>query len=255
MHPNFALHRLVDCVRPDEKEIHLVHDRFGIVHRALGRALPGSRFLSIGTHRRGTAVAAHSHVDVLALVPTKWVARNPHRMTPTTMIDWMNEHLRYIQFPRAPKIRADNRGVELHFRGVISAVDVIPGFTVRTTDQFPVYALPSESGRWIETNPERHNALFADSDANCAAKLRALSQLIKVWRYAHSPPLEISGLYVDMMLATSDIGLGVKSYGQCTHPARFIRRAGSHRRIGRDRREPVGCFPYASVRCRDRRCR
>ena len=69
MHPNFALHQLVDHVRPDEEEIHLVRDRLGIVHRALARAFPGLRFVPIGSHSRGTAIAVHSHVDFLAVLP------------------------------------------------------------------------------------------------------------------------------------------------------------------------------------------
>jgi hypothetical protein len=45
--------------------------------------------------------------------------------------------------------------------------------------------------------------------------LRALSQLIKVWRFAYAPPLFISSFYLDALLATSQVGVGVKSYGQC----------------------------------------
>jgi hypothetical protein len=44
--------------------------------------------------------------------------------------------------------------------------------------------------------------------------LQAISRLVKAWRFAGCRPLEISSLYVDMMLATSDIALGVKSCGQ-----------------------------------------
>jgi len=38
---------------------------------------------------------------------------------------------------------------------------------------------------------------------------------MKPWRVAGSPPFEISGFYMDMSLAMSDIDSGVKSYGQC----------------------------------------
>jgi hypothetical protein len=132
-----------------------------------------------------------------------------------TIIDRITDNVGYLQLALAPRIRRDERGVELHFHGTTFSVDVIPGFILRLSNQYPVYSLPGEDSQWIEASPERHNALFSIGNAACGAKLRALSQLIKVWRFAHSPPLRISGLYVDMLLAASDIGMGVKSYGQC----------------------------------------
>ena len=185
------------------------------VHRALSRAFPGSRFVPIGSHSRSTAIAVHSHVDFLAVLPSAWARWGGRRVPPTTIIDRMTENMQSLPSALPPAVRCDGSGVELYFKGTIFALDVIPGFIVRTADQYPVYSMPGQGDRWIETSPERHNALFAHSNARCNAKLRALSQLIKVWRFAHSPPLGISSLYVDMMLASSDIGAGVKSYGQC----------------------------------------
>ena len=215
MHPNFALHRLADDVRPDEKDIHLVRDRFGIVHRALSRAFPGSRFVPIGSHSRSTGIAVHSHIDFLAVLPSAWRKGGGHPVSPAAVIDRMTEHMDYLPSALAADLRCDRCGVEVYFKGTNFALDVIPGFMVGTADQHPVYSILGQGYRWIETSPERHNALFSNSNARSNAKLRAVSQLIKVWRYAHSPPLGISGLYVDMLLATSDVGTGVKSYGQC----------------------------------------
>ena len=214
-HPNFSLRQLVDHVRPNEEEIHLVRDRFGIVHSALARAYPGLRFLPIGSHSRGTAIAVHSHVDFLAVLPSEWATWGGRRVSPLTMIDRLTENLSYSKLALAPQVRRDDRGVELYFHGAIFAVDVIPGFFVRSADQYPVYLLPGDDNQWIEASPERHNALFSMSNTGCGTKLRAISQLVKVWRFARSPPLGLSSLYVDMLLATSDIGKGVKSYGQC----------------------------------------
>ena len=194
-----------------------MRDRFGAVHRAVSRAFPGSRFVPIGSHSRSTAIAVHSHVDFLAVLPSAWASWGARRVSPATIIDRMTDNMRHLPSALSAEFRCDGRGVELYFKGTIFALDVIPGFIVRTADQYPVYSMPGQGDRWIETSPERHNALFAHSNARCNAKLRALSQLIKVWRFAHSPPLGISSLYVDMMLASSDVGAGVKSYGQCMH--------------------------------------
>jgi hypothetical protein len=110
----------------------------------------------------------------------------------------------------APMVRRDGRGVQLYLNGVTCAVDVMPGFLVRTADS----VLGQEHG-WIESSPQRHDALFFQANAGCGAKFPSISQFIKIWRFAGFPPLEISGLYVDVMLATSDMASGIKSYGQC----------------------------------------
>jgi hypothetical protein len=95
-----------------------------------------------------------------------------------------------------------------------------------------VYSVPGDSNQWIETAPEWHNMLFAAADARCGKKLCAISQLLKVWRYAGSSQHGISGFYMDMILATSDIGSGVKSYGQCVND--FFKEL-----IGRELRGPL----------------
>lgn len=94
-------------------------------------------------------------------------------------------------------------------------MDIVPGFLLRMADRYPVYSIPDEDRRWIEASPERNNALFSEANTRCGAKPRSISRLIKTWQFARSPPLRISAFYVDMLLATSEIAWGVKSYGQC----------------------------------------
>ena len=196
---------------PTDGEIQAVRDRFGEVQIGLARAFPRSRIVPIGSHSRGTAIAVHSHIDFLAVLPSEWAIWGARRMSPLKIIHRMMEYLGEF----APAISQDGRGVELYFNGVTCAVDVVPGFLVRAVDQYPVYSLPGEENQWIEASPEWHSALFSHANARSGAKLRSISQLVKIWQFAGSPPLGISGLYLDMMLATSDIAAGIKSYGQC----------------------------------------
>ena len=179
---------------------------------SLARAFPRSRFLPIGSHSRGTAIAVHSHLDFLVLLPSDWGTCDANRASPLTIIQRMIESMTQLRL--ALEVRRDGRGVALYFKRGTFAVDVVPGFLIRVSDSYPVYLVPGEDNRWIEAAPERHNALFARSNAECGTKLQAISRLVKAWRFAGSPPFEISSLYVDMMLATSDIAAGVKSYGQ-----------------------------------------
>ena len=212
MHPNFALRQLVDRVRPKMDEIHAIRDRFGAVQSHLAIVFPRSRFVPVGSHSRGTAIAGYSHLDFLAVLPPEWATWGSRRVSPLPIIDRMTENLMHLQLA---DVRHHGRGVELCFKGFTFAVDVVPGFAVRSSDGHLVYSMPGEDNRWIESRPCCHNALFSQANAGCGAKLRSIAQLIKIWRFAGFPPLGISGLYVDMMLATSDIGSGIKSYGHC----------------------------------------
>lgn len=130
----------------------------------------------------------------------------------SSIVHRMSESMTQLRL--APEIRPDSRGVALDFKRSTFSVDVVPGFLMRISDSHPVYLMPGEDNRWIEAAPEWHNTLFSRSNAKCGAKLQAISRLVKAWRFAGCPPFEISSLYVDMMLATSDIASGVKSYGQ-----------------------------------------
>jgi hypothetical protein len=212
MHPNFALRRLVDNVQPNEGELRAVRDRFGTVQTGLIRTFPRLRLVPIGSHSRGTAIAVHSHVDFLALLPSNWATWGAQRVAPLAIVHRMIESM--TPLPVAPEVRPDGRGVALYFKRCGFAVDLLPGFLMRVSDSYPVYLMPGEDNRWIEATPERHNTFFSRSNAECGAKLQAISRLVKAWRFAGCPPFDISSLYVDIMLATSNIASGVKSYGQ-----------------------------------------
>ena len=115
-----------------------------VVYRALSRAFPGSRFVPIGSHSRSTAIAVHSHVDFLAVLPTAWAKWGGRRVSPATIIDRMIENMQSLPSALSPAVRCDGSGVELYFKGTIFALDVIPGFMVRTADQYPVYSMPGQ---------------------------------------------------------------------------------------------------------------
>jgi hypothetical protein len=38
--------------------------------------------------------------------------------------------------------RRDGRAVELSFRGAIHTLDVLPGFSLRRSNQYPIYSVP-----------------------------------------------------------------------------------------------------------------
>jgi len=196
MHPNFALRQLTDRVRPDDRELTMVREQVASVLTNLATVVPRSRIVGVGSYSRRTAIAFHTNVDILAVLPREWGTRP---VSPLSIVQRMAENLSDARC--TPCIRRDCRAVELHFKGTKRA-------------------------------PEWHNMLFAAADARCGKKLCTISQLLKVWRYAGSSQHGISGFYMDMILATSDIGSGVKSYGQCVND--FFKEL-----IGRELRGPL----------------
>ena len=118
----------------------------------------------------------------------------------------------------APVVRRDGCGVQLYFNGITCAVDVVPGFLVRTVDHYPVYSLRGEDHGWLESSPQQHNALFSQASGRCGEKLRSISQLIKLWRFAGSPPFAIACIAHD---CRESLERGVRAPVRCGQSKTF----------------------------------
>ncbi|HEX9382657.1 MAG TPA: nucleotidyltransferase [Gemmatimonadaceae bacterium] len=213
MHPNFALRRLALGMRPHDDEMPAVRAHLAAIERRLAQAFPRSRIVPIGSHSRGTAMAVHSPIDILAVLPRPWATWGGRRVPPEMLLRRIAEDLSDLAL--TPTIRRDRYAVLLDFKSVNHAVQVVPGFFRRRSNHYPVYSIPNEDHRWMEASPEWHNAFFSQADMRSGGKLRVMSLLLKAWGFAGSPPSGISSLYVDMLLATSPIMTDGQSYGQC----------------------------------------
>jgi hypothetical protein len=213
MDPNFALRRLADRVRPGEVETLSVRDHLTSLGRRVVKAFPRARLIPIGSFSRGTAIAVHSNVDVIAVLPRQWATWGTRRVAPKMIIERLAQELGDQNY--TADIRRDGRAVTLSFAGVIHTVDVTPGFKIQRSIRYPVYSVPGADLGWADVSPRCHDALFAQADLQSGGKLRALSRLIKTWGVVVVPPGGLSSWYIDMLLATSGIASGVKSYGDC----------------------------------------
>jgi Second Messenger Oligonucleotide or Dinucleotide Synthetase domain len=213
MNPNLALRRLADRVRPHDVEMQAIRPHLIIIERKLARAFPRSHVVQIGSHSRGTAIAVHSPIDILAVLPRVWATWGGRPIPPDMIIQRLAEVLSHLA--STPSIRPDGRVVLLDFGVVNHTIKVLPGFFRRRSHHYPVFSIPNDDHRWMETSPGWHNALFSQANMRSGGKLRVISRLIKAWGFANTPLIGISGLYVDMLLATSaDMSVG-KSYGEC----------------------------------------
>lgn len=213
MNPNFALRRLADRVQPDEAEMMWVRDHLAALERRAIEAFPRSSVVPIGSYTRGTAVAVHSNVDTLLVLPREWATWGARRVAPRMILQRMAQDLG--DQDRTADIRRDGRAIALSFGGVTHTLNVLPGFTTRRSKHYPVYSVPGPDFRWVDVSPQYHTALFSQANLRSDGKLRAISRLIKTWGVVVAPPGGISSLYIDMVLATSGIASGVNSYGDC----------------------------------------
>ena len=212
MNSNLALSRLADRVQPDEAGMLWVRDHLAALEIRVIKAFPRSRLVPIGSYSRGTAIAVHSNVDTLAVLPREWATWGARRVAPQMIIQRMAQDLGDQHCTAG--VRRDGRAVALSFAGVTHTLDVLPGVSMRRSNHYPVYSVPGADFRWVDASPQCHDALFSQADLRSGGKLRAISRLIKTWGVAVAPG-GISSLYIDMMLATSGIASGVKSYGDC----------------------------------------
>jgi hypothetical protein len=190
-----------------------VSDHVAALERDVIKAFPRSKLVPVGSYSRGTAIAVHSNVDTLAVLPREWATWGARRVAPQMIIQRMAKDLGDQHCTAG--IRRDGRAVALSFEGVIHTLNVLPAFSMRRSRHHPVYSVPGADLRWVDISPQCHDAFFSQANLQSGGKLRAISRLIKTWGVVVAPPGGISSLYIDMLLATSGIGSGVKSYGDC----------------------------------------
>lgn len=234
VHPNITLRRLAVQLQPLESEVETAYRHFASIRARLNKSFNVAAIARIGSHSRGTAIRAHSDVDLLAVLRRKEARWGNREVSPDAFISRIAEDLRDRY--TTTSIRRDAQAVVLRFNGGEHAVDLVPGIFERFEEGCPVYRIPGDSGDWIETSPDRHKRLFQIASARSAGKLRVVSRLIKGWRFGRTPPYALSSFCTDMLLASSGIASGVKSYGECLYE--FF--SDLVRREGRGLRDPSG---------------
>ena len=226
--------RFAQSLEPRASEVAAAYGHIASIRVRLNKSFHVAAVKRIGSHSRGTAIGTFSDVDVLAVL-----RRNEAR--------WGGSDVSSASFTRrvaedlkdrftATEIRRDAKAVVLRFQGGNHAVDLVPGVFARFEGSSPVYRIPGGSGDWLETSPDQHDRFFHVANARSGGKLRVVSQLIKAWRFGRIPPYALSSFYTDMLLASTGIGAGVQSYGECLWQFFSV----LARREGRGMRDPVG---------------
>lgn len=183
---------------------------------AQGSGFALNRVEPIGSYSRGTAVRGTSDVDVLALIASSSVSTGGWLQTSTTVLSKFRATLaaRFWQ----TDVARDGQAIVVDFGDGSHPVDVVPAIWKSQTgfNNYPVYLIPNGSGDWMPTSPTGHNRFIQGADARSGGKLTYAAQIAKYWCATRAAPVPLSGFHVELLLASSGLCDGPRSYSSIT---------------------------------------
>jgi hypothetical protein len=200
----------------------------------------------IGSTTRNTAIRGASDVDYLTVIPREEVQWGGRWISSDALINKVRTEL--MGRFKMTEVRRDAQAVVVHFGGGSEPVDVVPAVfhSFKTTAKVPVYVIPDGTGGWLETAPAAHNNYINAAIERSGGKLRRVIQLIKHWRNARNPSIPLNSIHLEMLLASSSVCVGPKSYSSCLIEAFDL----FHQRACRGFQDPIGLagiFPSANT--------
>lgn len=218
MHPMIAIARLISRIQPRPGELWKASTHSLTVHTRLSKSFNLKRFTRIGSHSRGSAIRTFSDVDFLAVLERNEAKWGGAFMNSSTLLRKVREDLqdRYTH----TSVRRDMQAVVVEFGGGQHSMDVVPAVFSKFLPKYgPIYLIPDGYDDWIETSPDSHNKYIRVAKVKSGMKMTKVSQLLKWWKYSRANPIPIQSFHMDMLLATSGICNGIKSYTRCLYEA------------------------------------
>ena len=217
IHPQWNMLALGNRVQPLPAELASARLHRMSARTRLATSFDISGVVPIGSHSRGTAVRSYSDLDMLVVLrrnQTKWAG---DMVSSYTVLGKVIQDLQ-ARFAKT-SVSRDGQAAVVAFAAGQQSLDVVPAVFHRFDRMRPLYLIPDGAGGWLETGPQLHDRYFAIADERSVGKLRKLAQLMKWWKFSRATPVPIQTFHLDMLLAASDIAVGVKSYTQCLYQA------------------------------------
>ncbi len=215
--PQFNMLSLAHGIQPMPVALrHAKIHKVGVRVR-LAKAFDVVRIVEIGSHARASAIKTYSDLDLLVVLRRNEAKWGGSLMSSSTVLSKVIEELQE-RFPNT-RIGRDGMAAAIWFGSTQQSLDVVPAIFSRFDRLRPVYLIPNGSGDWMETSPAVHDRYFKIADERGGGKVRKLSQLLKWWKFSRVQPIPISSFHIDMLLASSDICVGVKPYAHCLYQA------------------------------------
>tara|TARA_R100000656_G_scaffold4035_1_gene5825 strand:- start:373 stop:1263 length:891 start_codon:yes stop_codon:yes gene_type:complete len=210
LNPRLNFLRLIQRIQPTSGEVEAAISHVSSTRTRLEKSFNLRKFQRIGSHARSSAIKSYSDLDFLAVLArneAKWAG---NVISSDTVIKRISNDLS-SRFT-STTIRKDMQAVVLNFSRGQKSMDVVPAFFHSFNRGRPIYKIPDGYGGWMETSPESHNSFINKQNERSAEKLRRVGQLLRYWKYSRLSGIPISSFYIDLLLAQSEICIGVKSY-------------------------------------------
>ncbi len=211
-HPRANFVRLVRKIQPTESELQKARSHVSSCRKRLTRSFNLKKFQRIGSHARGTAIKLYSDLDFLTILAKNEAKWGGNIVNSDTLLKKVSQDLndRFVQ----TEVRKDMQAVMANFGSGQHSLDIVPGFFHKFQNSKPIYFIPDGLGGWLETSPEAHNSFFNRENKKSGEKLKKIGQLMRFWKHSRINSIPISSFYIDLLLASSGICVGAKSYPQ-----------------------------------------
>jgi len=233
---NESFKLLLSRIEPTQAQINAAEQHLATIKTRLKSVFTLKDYLKTGSYSRDTFNKDSSDVDVFAVVSRDDMRWGSGYVTSDTALDRFKQELEGRFWNT--KVYRDVHAIVVKFSDC--QVDVVPAFFKGVTEQnWPLYSIPNGSSGWMEASPALHNAYIAQEDRPAAGKIRGTARLLKYWR--NDRP--ISSFHIELLLASTGICKGVKSYANCvTETLQLLARQEC-----RGVKDPMGVSGYVSA--------
>ncbi len=116
--------RLLARIEPTDRELEKATRRVGDIRTRLERNFVVKRFLTVGSHWKGTAVRRYSDVDVFVVMSRDEARKWSPELASTTLLNRIRKDLRKKYTQTA--VRKDKQAAVVRFEQGAHAIDVVP---------------------------------------------------------------------------------------------------------------------------------
>ncbi|MFA7007135.1 MAG: hypothetical protein WC429_24065 [Verrucomicrobiia bacterium] len=236
MHVALAFNKLIAGLQPKQFSIVKAKAHALSIKSRLQTSFNLKSHFFIGSTARETAIHGYSDVDLLSVFPRDTLKWGDGWISSDTFIRNVRNDL--DERFHATEVRRDEQAVVVSFGAGSEPVDVVPAVfhEFKTAYKVPVFLIPDGNGGWMETAPAAHNNYVKVRIEQSGGKLAKTIQLIKHWRNCRISPIPLASIHLELLVASSGICVGPKSYARCLYDAFHL----LHTRECRGLRDPTG---------------
>lgn len=237
-------------LEPRSQELTEAKKKASGIKKRLHKDFSISSIRRLGSHTKRTAIRIASDLDLLSVLRRNELTWGGGHKKSDTILRNIRQSLKNT-YPTT-SIRKDGQAVVIEFGQGRHSVDVVPAvYETQGKGNYPIYRIPDGSGGWMETAPDLDTQTFKKYDRKARGQLSRLVRLFKGWAIARTSTTSISGIHLERVFSTNNLGIGVQTYQSLFLEALHT----LHTRDGRALRDPLGISGYIPLARTERMAR